>query len=668
MRLTTAIALLATFTSDGAAQFVSQDARAQNLTVVRSPGNANVTVSYKQPNGVCKTAFDRQKQYTGWVNVPGDYPTNLFFWFVEARNPTENLTVWLNGGPGSSSMYGFFTGNGPCAVIEKGLNKYDTVAREWGWDRASNMLFIDQPNQVGLSYDKPTNGTISMLNGSIAEPPVPQHDSPPDWDLVNGTFSTNNANSTVNTTQVAAMATWHVLQGFLNTFPRNRTRSSGSVSVSLFAESYGGTYGPIFAETWEAQNQKRLMGTLSRNSTLEVRLKSLGIVNGCIDRVIEAPMYINFANNNTYGVKAYTDQQAKFYLDKFAGPGGCKELGAQCQVAAAGQDPTGAGDQEIVNDLCSRAAEACTEFENLFFDSDRGAYDLAAPSADPFPPMYFVDYLNQESVQRAIGSPINYTSASDSVFKNFGRTGDVARGGNIGRLAKLVQDGVRVGLIYGDRDYICNWFGGEAVSLSIAQQAGGEYATKFPAAGYAPIIVNDSYVGGEVRQFGNLSFSRVYQAGHAVAAYQPETAFQVFARILLGTSVSTGKDINLSTYNTTGPLNSTKTEKLPDKSKPTCFVRSFESTCDKDAQNLAVSGNGVVINGILYSKSEDWPLATQTPTSTTKSSASETMTGVFTATKTPTPTNAAGALFSSNFPVWEICASLLALHAFLGLI
>ena len=80
-----------------------------------------------------------------------------------------------------------------------------------------------------------------MLNGSIAEPPVPQHDSPPDWDLVNGTFSTNNANSTVNTTQVAAMATWHVLQGFLNTFPRNRTRSSGSVSVSLFAESYGVT-------------------------------------------------------------------------------------------------------------------------------------------------------------------------------------------------------------------------------------------------------------------------------------------------------------------------------------------------------------------------------------------------------------------------------------------
>ena len=126
------------------AQFVVQDADARNLTVLRSPGGGNVTISYKVPEGACKTAFDKQKQYTGWVNVPGDYPTSLFFWFVEARNPTDSLTVWLNGGPGSSSMYGFFAGNGPCEVIEKGLDTYDTAAREWGWDRASNMLFIDQ--------------------------------------------------------------------------------------------------------------------------------------------------------------------------------------------------------------------------------------------------------------------------------------------------------------------------------------------------------------------------------------------------------------------------------------------------------------------------------------------------------------------------------------------
>lgn len=140
------------FVSSSSSQFLpGSDAKARNLTVVHSPANRDVTVSYKTPEDVCSTAFDSQKQYTGWVSVPGDYPTNLFFWFVEAREPTDSLTIWLNGGPGSSSLYGFFTGNGPCEIVEKGLNEYETLVREWGWDRASNMLFIDQvcfPRQV----------------------------------------------------------------------------------------------------------------------------------------------------------------------------------------------------------------------------------------------------------------------------------------------------------------------------------------------------------------------------------------------------------------------------------------------------------------------------------------------------------------------------------------
>ncbi len=115
-----------------------------NLTTIASPIDPGVKISYKVPKGVCKTAFDTQQQYTGWVSVPGEFPTNLFFWFVAGREPTSALTIWLNGGPGSSSMFGFFAESGPCEVVERGIDKLDTVTREWGWDRASNMLFIDQ--------------------------------------------------------------------------------------------------------------------------------------------------------------------------------------------------------------------------------------------------------------------------------------------------------------------------------------------------------------------------------------------------------------------------------------------------------------------------------------------------------------------------------------------
>jgi hypothetical protein len=137
--------LLVSFPATCTAQFAPFGAA--NLTRILSPVDPGISISYKIPDGACNTAFRTQQQYTGWVNVPGAYETNIFFWFVAARQPTSQLTIWLNGGPGSSSMFGFFAESGPCEVVERGANRLDTVPREWGWDRASNMLFIDQ---VGL--------------------------------------------------------------------------------------------------------------------------------------------------------------------------------------------------------------------------------------------------------------------------------------------------------------------------------------------------------------------------------------------------------------------------------------------------------------------------------------------------------------------------------------
>ena len=65
------------------------------------------------------------------------------------------------------------------------------------------------------------------------------------------------------------------------------------------------------------------------------------------------------------------------------------------------------------------------------------------------------------------------------------------------------------------QDYICNWFGGQAISLALKYA----HMKEFAAAGYAPLVYGGVEYG-EVREYGNFSFTRVYESGHEVPYYQ----------------------------------------------------------------------------------------------------------------------------------------------------
>ncbi len=104
-------------------------------------------------------------------------------------------------------------------------------------------------------------------------------------------------------------------------------------------------------------------------------------------------------------------------------------------------------------------------------------------------------------------------------------------------------------------DYICNWFGGEAVSLA-ANFTGAE---KFRAAGYTPMVV-DGVEYGETREYGNFSFTRVYEAGHEVPYYQPIAALALFNRTINMFDIATGQKKITADYATNGEAKATHTE------------------------------------------------------------------------------------------------------------
>lgn len=499
------------------------------------------------------------------------------------------------------------------------------------------LTIVYQPNQVGFSYDTPTNGTVDLLVGDMFVPPriLPRNRSSSVF--LNGTFASLDPRNTASTTKDAAVGIWHMLQGFLDTFPQYNPPGNDSLGVNLFAESYGGKYGPIFAETWEQQNEKHRNGSLT-NSTLDINLVSLGIVNGCIDDKIQNSFYTAMAVNNSYGLQLLNPVRAKLANATFYQPGGCRDQIAQCRNATSASRPGDPDATDAANKICHLATLTCNSLIESYLETGRSVYDLAYLKPAFFPSLLYIEYLNSRAVHEAIGSVVNYTDTSSVVYSAFMSTGDWVRDSIVPKLASLLARGVRIGLIYGDRDYICNWLGGEAVSLSIALSIGGSYASSFPTAGYAPIIVNDSYIGGVVRQYGNLSFSRIYQAGHFVPAYQPETAFQVFARIITGTSLSTGEVIDLASYNTSGSAAASSSLNLPPSPKPTCFLRDLQNSCQAEVVQSILNGEGAIINGVWYAASSDWPGATSTISSLGSSSSptvSPTLTGLFTATATP---------------------------------
>lgn len=107
---------------------------------------------------------DTVKQYSGYFDIE-DETKHLFFWFFESRNDPENdpVVLWLNGGPGCSSMTGLFFELGP-----SGINKeIKPIRNPHSWNSNASVIFLDQPVNVGFSYSEKTVGSTRVAGRDV---------------------------------------------------------------------------------------------------------------------------------------------------------------------------------------------------------------------------------------------------------------------------------------------------------------------------------------------------------------------------------------------------------------------------------------------------------------------------------------------------------------------
>ncbi|KAE9380409.1 putative carboxypeptidase S1 [Stipitochalara longipes BDJ] len=541
---------------------------------------------------ICETT-PGVRSWSGYVHLPPSgsrsYPVNTFFWFFESRNDSLHapLAIWLNGGPGASSMASALAENGPCTVQS---DSNSTKLNPWSWNNEINMLYIDQPNQVGFSYDTLANGTLDPLSTTLL--PVISEFSATRTSKQNetffvGTFPSLNSSNTANSTGTASPVVWSFLQTWLEEFPHYNPRSN---TLSIWGESYAGHWGIGLASYIQDQNDKITAGKL--NDAILIHLDTLGIINGQVDFDLLATSYPDMAYNNTYGFQAITETE---YHSAKANVTTCLEMIQKCRVAADIYDPRNIGINATVNSICSAAYGWC------YLNHD--AFDIGHTTPDPTPSKYEIGFLNQPWVQSALGVPLNFTYQNMIIYNNVMSTGDIVRGGFLESLGKLLDRGVQVTMMYGDRDYICNWLSGERTSLAI----NSTLSSGFKESGYANITTNFTYVGGVVRQFGNLSFSRVFDAAHGVPYYQPETAFQIFNRAMKHTDIPTGS-APLSPwgdYSTYGPDSSFSTKnQMPVDPEKICYVYAALTTCSIAEMEALGAGTAVVKDWVVVGMEE----------------------------------------------------------------
>lgn len=180
----------------------------------------------------------------GYYTLPRSKDARMFYFFFESRtNKSNPVVIWLTGGPGCSSELALFYENGPFHIT-------DNLALAWndyGWDKASNIIFVDQPVGTGFSYTKNDSN-------------IPHDEKGVSDDLYD----------------------------FLQAFFKQHSQFAKN-DFFITGESYAGHYIPALASRIQKGNKAK--------EGIHINLKGLAIGNGLTNPAVQYPAYLDYALN-----------------------------------------------------------------------------------------------------------------------------------------------------------------------------------------------------------------------------------------------------------------------------------------------------------------------------------------------------------------------------------
>ncbi|KAF8655864.1 hypothetical protein AX16_002947 [Volvariella volvacea WC 439] len=403
------------------------------------------------------------KQYSGYLDAADD--KHLFFWFFESRSSPKDdpLILWLNGGPGCSSSTGLLFELGPCSIADNGLN---TTHNPYSWNKHANIIFLDQPVNVGYSYAD--DGT------------------------------------TVSTSPVAGQDVYAFLQLFLNRFPQYSQQP-----FHIAAESYGGTYAPNFASVIYKKNQDVLLAPVP--GLVHINLASVILANGLTDPYIQFASIPDYVCEGPFPVydgpedprcaalktKVPTCQRLIKSCYQFNSRFPCVTAQLYCNTQLMGPLVQTGLNPYDVRRKCDRAKDG-----NLCYIQ-----------------MSWIEkWMNDPKNKAALGVDPSkeFASCNMEVNQAFTFQGDGMH--NSARLLpELINNNVRLLVYAGNADMMCNYLG----NARWVEQLDTKFAAEYSKTKAIPWVTAETgLLAGEVRSAGgggftagNVTFVNVYDAG-----------------------------------------------------------------------------------------------------------------------------------------------------------
>lgn len=452
------------------------------------------------------------KQYSGYLQP--DSSSFMHYWLLQSQsNPaTDPIVLWLNGGPGCSSMIGLFTENGPFRVTNINTTISENV---YAWNKIANVLYLESPQRVGFSYTSDNRDTKYGDNET-------------------------------------ALLNYNSLKAFFSLYTEYNNRD-----FYITGESYGGVYLPTLAMY------------LIQDKNIAPNFKGMAIGNGLITNSYLTNTIPPLAYNHLLvGEKIWNEMVSECcngnamacdYDKILDGPdSSCTRKINAISITpdVNGMDPYNLYDSCYIDASEQNQLKMRTVIYQHFLKrrgldiktSRKQARELGlkvvekttalSASNVPYPDCYYdgiTMYLGRSDVRKAINIPDNVKTWSECAGLNY----DVQYDDMAQQLKAAVAAKVRVLVYNGDCDTVCNAIGDKQFLNTLGlKQISDSIPWRYN---------EDVYdVAGWQTEYEGLTFLSVRGSGHYVPMDKPREALQMITNFIRNKPYSTPTGINIS--------------------------------------------------------------------------------------------------------------------------